>query len=81
MILGKSLLTFVLAQANSVSLFLDLQLKECTRSITNIKQLKHQILLETEKELIEELCKIKDSIKAQKIETKVCLLLAILAYV
>jgi hypothetical protein len=34
------------------------------RSITNIKQLKKQILLETEKELIEELCKIKDSIKA-----------------
>jgi hypothetical protein len=35
------------------------------RSITNIKQLKeHQILLETEKQLKEELCKIKDSIKA-----------------
>jgi hypothetical protein len=50
------------------------------RSITNIKQLKeHQILLETEKELKEELCKIKDSIKAQKIETKrVCPVLAIL---
>jgi hypothetical protein len=29
-LLGRSLLTFVLAQANSVSLFLDLQLKECT---------------------------------------------------
>jgi hypothetical protein len=41
------------------------------RSITNIKQLKeHQILLETEKELKEELCKIKDSIKAQKNRNK-----------
>jgi hypothetical protein len=70
MILWENLLTFVLAQ------FSKLISGSATegmyiRSITNIKQLKeHQILLETEKELIEELCKVKDSIKAQKIETK-----------
>jgi hypothetical protein len=53
------------------------------RSITNIKQLKeHQILLETEKELIEELCKVKDSIKAQKNRNKkrVCLSFSYFTY-